>query len=1032
MRIRICNLSECEKEMKRIILKVVVLLAPVLIVPFILSPYAVYANTINALDCEIGKSTISDCVPDAKLADAISSSLRKRSTDVIQENDIEKMQSLNSRHEGIKDLDGIQVFKNITSVQLSDNSISSIEPLRSLTSLTELNLYGNDISEVSALSSLSRLKILGLGDNNIEDVTPLSSLSSLEELNLSHNRISDASSLGSLKTIKYLWIAGNNLTNAEVVNDFPQLLGADLSENDITNVSRIAVDPSQYLVMTGQVHDLSATIDYGGSVSAEMPIGYDGKHIKPVGISNGGLYDSSTGVVTWKNNEYNGIGLVARYMSQGGGQSGDRPFSGIVRVHVHLNGSTANSDDLQSEQRKASDSTESSSTSASDSQSASSLPDCSSRTEVLSRCFADKRLASLVARELGKSTDDSVAPSELDTITEIDGDNQGISTIEGMQCLHNLRKIFLSGNQITSLTPLTNLSKLYVVSIYNSNITDVSPLANKSELWGLGLGNNHIKDISTITNVPKLAWVDIYSNEINDVSVVSTWPTLNALWISGNPVSDVSPIASVKGLRRLQLESNGIDDMSAFRNLEPSEYSMNDNQLVVRSTEDVKEGATVQVKTVKGRMGYYLAPKNISPVGGVFDSSTGMVTWTGVKKTGNYQFTFSESDSKDYLYAGIVKKQVNVNHSDTTKPTISGVYDTYSTIGEPFDCLYAVKATDDVDGDITNKIVIPKNGVNINSIGTYPIQYYVEDAAQNYQWSGRHVTVTTATLQSIKTYPVYTSVGTAPNLGNIAEATWSDGAKSYEGVIWDSVAKNQYAKVGQFTVKGKVRGKGVSTTVYVSQPRVPISGVSVGGEAVRASGLRMHIGQSTKLEGKYTPSGGAPNSVSWVSANSGIVTVSNTGTVKAVSAGETTIVVTADGHKDSVHVVVAPRLTDVPVDALFSQDIDWLYSVGITQGNSNGTFGYGQILSRQDMAIFLYRMAVIGGDKSASGYKPTSDDYKRFSDVGKSSFGAREILWLASQGVVKGNPDGTFRGADKLSRQDMSVFIHRYCAIEFK
>ena len=77
-------------------------------------------------------------------------------------------------------------------------------------------------------------------------------------------------------------------------------------------------------------------------------------------------------------------------------------------------------------------------------------------------------------------------------------------------------------------------------------------------------------------------------------------------------------------------------------------------------------------------------------------------------------------------------------------------------------------------------------------------------------------------------------------------------------------------------------------------------------------------------------------------------------------------------------------------------------------------------------------MAVIGGDKSASGYKPTSDDYKRFSDVGKSSFGAREILWLASQGVVKGNPDGTFRGADKLSRQDMSVFIHRYCAIEFK
>ena len=75
--------------------------------------------------------------------------------------------------------------------------------------------------------------------------------------------------------------------------------------------------------------------------------------------------------------------------------------------------------------------------------------------------------------------------------------------------------------------------------------------------------------------------------------------------------------------------------------------------------------------------------------------------------------------------------------------------------------------------------------------------------------------------------------------------------------------------------------------------------------------------------------------------------------------------------------------------------------------------------------MFLYRYAKLAGVGGASSYQPSASDYRRFSDVKKGSFASTEILWLASAGITKGNADGTFRGGDKLSRQDMAVFLHR-------
>lgn len=983
------------KTLRRLSLLVGMLLAVALVAVPVAPPAFAEEASGTTSSCAVGSNSFAQCLPDANLRKTVMGTLKiSDEGTVITQAHVHALTSLDARNAGIADLTGLGVFS----------------------SLERLWLYNNNISDLGPLSSLANLQDLGLGDNDISDISALSGLTKLTTINLAHNSVASIDPLASAKNLEYLWASSNQLTNVDVINNFTHMKGADLSRNKVFSAANIKLDPPKYLVMTGQVIEYDITVDFGATFSVDTPIGYDGKHIQPMSIANNGTYDASTGKITWKADQYSGIGLVAVYQSQGGGQSGDRPFSGIVRANVtHTGAENVEPEDTATPPawREAPAGTEATKTT------------CQEGTSTFAQCFPDAALATAVSKELGSTSSDVVAVGELGKVTKLLANNTGIKVLSGVEHLVNLRSIHMSDNPISDISPLASLSKLYDVQFYNDRVVDVSALANKPDLWGLGLGNNYIEDISTITNVPKLAWVDIYSNNITDFSIVRQWPTLNALWVSGNPFTDVSPIADVKGLRRLQLESNGIDDMSAFQKLEPTEYSMNDGQSVWRDPVTVNAGATVSVRTAKGRMGQYLTPKNISPAGGTYNPATGTVTWTNVSRSGKYSFTFSESDNWDYLFSGKVRQPVTVNQTDKTAPVITGVYDTYSTIDQPYDWMDGVKATDDVDGDITDRIQIPKNTLDIHKLGTYAIQYYVEDNAQNKTWSGRKVTVTNATLDSLISYSVTTKVGTAPTLPVYAKATWSDGKTSYEGVTWESVPAEQYNKAGSFIVQGTSRGKKVTTTVYVEKKDIPINSVAINGDQIVSGSLQLNTQAKATLKASTLPADAKEPTITWSVKDTSIASVDQKGTVTAIKPGTTEVIATADDKTASVKLTVRQRFTDVPPSALFASDIDWLTSVRITQGNSNGTYGYGQTLRRQDMAIFLYRFAKLQNIGSASTFKPSAKDYAKFKDVKKGSFAATEILWLASTGITQGNPDGTFRGTNKLNRQDMAVFLHR-------
>ena len=113
------------------------------------------------------------------------------------------------------------------------------------------------------------------------------------------------------------------------------------------------------------------------------------------------------------------------------------------------------------------------------------------------------------------------------------------------------------------------------------------------------------------------------------------------------------------------------------------------------------------------------------------------------------------------------------------------------------------------------------------------------------------------------------------------------------------------------------------------------------------------------------------------------------------------------------------RFSDVNSSVSHANDIYWLSNSGVTTGYDDGTFKPFEAVTRWQMAAFLYRMA------GSPSYEPSSTELDRFNDVNQSTPFYKEILWLGSTGISTGYDDGTFRPDAQVTRSDMSAFLRR-------
>lgn len=113
----------------------------------------------------------------------------------------------------------------------------------------------------------------------------------------------------------------------------------------------------------------------------------------------------------------------------------------------------------------------------------------------------------------------------------------------------------------------------------------------------------------------------------------------------------------------------------------------------------------------------------------------------------------------------------------------------------------------------------------------------------------------------------------------------------------------------------------------------------------------------------------------------------------------------------------AAGFDDMAEDAAYADAVNWAASEGIMKGYSAAAFGPGDSLTREQLAVVLYRYA------QKKGYELAQDGpaLKDFTDGNAVSGWALEAMtWAVNTGVLTGKEDGTLapQGARHRRRSD--------------
>ncbi len=113
--------------------------------------------------------------------------------------------------------------------------------------------------------------------------------------------------------------------------------------------------------------------------------------------------------------------------------------------------------------------------------------------------------------------------------------------------------------------------------------------------------------------------------------------------------------------------------------------------------------------------------------------------------------------------------------------------------------------------------------------------------------------------------------------------------------------------------------------------------------------------------------------------------------------------------------------SDVPEGSWFAACVQWARETGVGLGMDDGTFHPGDPVSREQIAVFLYRFTQYRGLEAAgTGELP-------FHDGEEASFWAEEALsWAVERGILVGGTDGLLNPLGKASRAEVAAMLDRY------
>lgn len=114
----------------------------------------------------------------------------------------------------------------------------------------------------------------------------------------------------------------------------------------------------------------------------------------------------------------------------------------------------------------------------------------------------------------------------------------------------------------------------------------------------------------------------------------------------------------------------------------------------------------------------------------------------------------------------------------------------------------------------------------------------------------------------------------------------------------------------------------------------------------------------------------------------------------------------------------ASAFTDVPAGMWYTNAVAWATAQGVVSGYGSGLFGPNDNITREQLAVMLYRYA---GSPAAEG------SLGSFADAGKvSAYAQNALIWATTNGVMSGKGGGNLDPAGMATRAEVAQMLYNY------
>ena len=141
-------------------------------------------------------------------------------------------------------LNPLQSLTGLRVLDLSDNSISVIDPILGNTELEELYLAHNALEALPSLRNLTKLRVADFSYNALSNITALSGCPTLEHLNLANNRLTSIAAVGALTKLVYFNASNNKIDDVTALEGCTQLESFLMESNQLVSIDFLAAVPT--------------------------------------------------------------------------------------------------------------------------------------------------------------------------------------------------------------------------------------------------------------------------------------------------------------------------------------------------------------------------------------------------------------------------------------------------------------------------------------------------------------------------------------------------------------------------------------------------------------------------------------------------------------------------------------------------------------------------------------------------------------------------------------------------------------------